>query len=160
MNCGHALLAALVVATAHADKISKNGTCLLQRPQQKTLGKTSLSLLETQVSLKTTEHKAWRERHAKVIRAMNERNETDELGQFIAAQQSSSSHCSSRLMEAKRVLDSLKHQAKQLSTQVDSHEQVLETESGNLEITKSSIQSVNDSLKHQAKQLSTQVDSH
>merc|ERR1719428_571463 len=45
-------------------------------------------------------------------------------------------------MEAKRALDSLTSEAKSLSNQVNSHEEVLETESENLNITKASILAV------------------
>merc|ERR1719281_664324 len=61
------------------------------------------------------------------------------LDRFIDAQTKSESHCSSRLMESKRVLDGLLKDLKGLSAQVTSQEEVLETETENLKITKLSI---------------------
>merc|ERR1719456_843160 len=67
----------------------------------------------------------------------------DVLQQFIQAQQASGDACSSRLVESKRILDGLLKDLKALSTQVDSHEEVLETETSNLNITELSVNAVN-----------------
>lgn len=148
-NCALILLATL--GMAHAG-VSKNDTCLLQRPQQAQLAKSSISLLEVEVDMagmaSAMMHKAWRQQHAKLWRAMNE---TDGIEKFIAEQSASSQACSARLMEAKRALDRLKSEVKQLSSQVDGHEAVLETETSNLNITKLSIKSVKDNTEVEKK---------
>jgi len=64
------------------------------------------------------------------------------LEEFIQKQEDSGDACSSRLLEAKRVLDGLLADVKSLSVQVDSHEEVLETETENLNITEESVKAV------------------
>merc|ERR1719359_267812 len=66
------------------------------------------------------------------------------LDDFIKAQKNAGTACSARLLEAKRSLDQLNSDSKSLSNQVNSHQEVLETESENLNITKLSIKSVED----------------
>merc|ERR1719316_2221772 len=79
-------------------------------------------------------------RHAIRLSALN--TTEGELAKSIAEQKSSDIACSARLLEAKRKLDALLKETKSLSTQVDGHEQVLETENENLNITKMSIEAV------------------
>merc|ERR1719316_1413340 len=64
------------------------------------------------------------------------------LVKSIALQKSSDVACSARLLEAKRKLDALLKETKTLSMQVDGHEEVLETENENLNVTKMSIAAV------------------
>jgi len=66
----------------------------------------------------------------------------DVLQEFINAQQASGDACSARLLESKRILDGLLKDLKSLSTQIDSHEEVLETETSNLNITELSVKAV------------------
>merc|ERR1719498_445590 len=82
----------------------------------------------------------WRARHVAVERAMNASKTL--LDKFISAQTTSSDHCSSRLMESKRILDGILKDAKTLNSQITSREEVLETETENLKITKLSIDAV------------------
>jgi hypothetical protein len=85
-------------------------------------------------------HENWRTQHRLMLAQTTE--EMDVLEQFIKAQEESGDACSSRLMESKRALDGLLADLKSLSTQVDSHEEVLETETGNLNITELSVKAV------------------
>jgi len=85
-------------------------------------------------------HRSWREQHKLALAETGE--SMDVLQQFINAQQASGDACSSRLLESKRVLDGLLKDLKSLSSQVDSHEEVLETETSNLNITELSVKAV------------------
>merc|ERR1719235_2994652 len=85
-------------------------------------------------------HGNWRNQHKLMLADTGE--SMDVLEQFIAKQQESGDACSARLLESKRVLDGLLADLKSLSTQVDSHEEVLETETGNLNITELSVKAV------------------
>jgi len=115
-----------------ADGKDKEGTCLLN--MRRSVAK--LEELPTQPEV----HRQWREKHA--IQMQQLKQSEDVLDDFIKAQAAAGTACSARLMEAKRALDSLMSEAKSLSNQVNSHEEVLETESENLNITKMSIASV------------------
>lgn len=64
------------------------------------------------------------------------------LDKFIDAQTASKSACSSRLMESKRVLDGLLKDVASLNSQVMSREQIVETETENLAISKMSLEAV------------------
>merc|ERR1719235_2754214 len=110
----------------------KEGTCLLNMRR-------SVDKIED-LSTQPEVHRQWREKHA--IQMQQLKQSEDVLDDFIKAQAAAGTACSARLMEAKRALDSLNSEAKSLSNQVDSHEEVLETESENLNITKLSIKSV------------------
>jgi hypothetical protein len=85
-------------------------------------------------------HSEWRAEHKVLLQ--DTRKEMDVLQEFIAAQQESGDACSARLMESKRVLDGLLRDLQTLSTQIDSQEQVLETETSNLNITELSVMAV------------------
>merc|ERR1719316_535371 len=79
-------------------------------------------------------------RHALQLSALNT-TEAD-LAKSIAEQKSSDIACSARLLQSKRKLDALLKETKTLSMQVAGHEEVLETESENLKVTKMSIAAV------------------
>merc|ERR1719310_2776918 len=85
-------------------------------------------------------HREWRMRHSMQLSALN-KTEKD-LAQSIAEQKSSDIACSARLLHSKRKLDTLLKETKTLSMQVAGHEEVLETESENLKVTKMSIAAV------------------
>merc|ERR1719265_316495 len=73
-------------------------------------------------------------------------NKTEkDLAKSIAEQKSTDVACSARLLSAKRKLDALLKEMKTVSMQVDGHEQVLETENENLNVTKMSIAAVESS---------------
>lgn len=79
----------------------------------------------------------WRKHHK---RLMQDADNTDvKLDAFIDAQQDSKDACSSRLLESKGALDGLIHDLKSLTDQVNSHQEVLETEQENLQVTQLSI---------------------
>merc|ERR1719238_2548180 len=85
-------------------------------------------------------HREWRMRHSMYLSALNETEE--DLAKSIAEQKSTDVACSARLLQAKRKLDGLLKETKTLSIQVAGHEEVLETESENLNVTKMSIAAV------------------
>lgn len=85
-------------------------------------------------------HRAWRERQVQLELEVNESQSI--LDQFIEEQAASGDACSARLMESKRTLDGLLHDLKEVSLEVSSHEQILETETENLNITHMSIEAV------------------
>jgi chromosome segregation ATPase len=118
--------AAEIVATE-----GKEGACLLN---------TRRSLAKSELAEDSEAHRQWRAQHALQLNAM--KKSEDVLDDFVTAQKNAGTACSARLMEAKRALDSLNSEAKSLANQVNSHEEVLETESSNLNITKSSIKAV------------------
>jgi len=91
-------------------------------------------------ALNSNAHRKWLDEHKLLLADVGE--SMDVLQQFINAQQASGDACSSRLLESKRVLDGLLKDVKSLSVQVDSHEEALETETGNLNITELSIKAV------------------
>merc|ERR1719235_2381546 len=85
-------------------------------------------------------HGNWRNQHKLMLADTGE--SMDVLEQFIQKQDEAGDACSARLLESKRVLDGLLADLKSLSTQVDSHEEVLETETENLNITEISVKAV------------------
>jgi len=67
-------------------------------------------------------------------------NETEDLlDKFISQQKEAGDACSARLLESKRALDGMLAELKSLATQVDGHEEVLETETENLNVTQIAI---------------------
>jgi len=109
----------------------KEGACLLN---------TRRSLAKSELAEDSEAHRQWRAQHALQLNAL--KKSEDVLDDFVKAQKNAGTACSARLMEAKRALDHLNSEAKSLANQVNSHEEVLETESSNLNITKSSIKAV------------------
>merc|ERR1719310_2527496 len=85
-------------------------------------------------------HREWRRRHLMQLGVLNETEK--DLAKSIAEQKSTDVACSARLLQAKRKLDALLKETKTLSMQVDGHEEVLETENENLNVTKMSIAAV------------------
>jgi len=85
-------------------------------------------------------HSNWRSQRKLMLADTSE--SMDVLEQFIQKQDEAGDACSARLLESKRVLDGLLADLKSLSTQVDSHEEVLETETENLNITEISVKAV------------------
>merc|ERR1719261_599544 len=103
------------------------------------MGKSSAMVL-SRGALDSNAHRKWLDEHKLLLADVGE--SMDVLQQFINAQQASGDACSSRLLESKRVLDGLLKDLKSLSSQVDSHEEVLETETSNLNITELSVKAV------------------
>jgi len=106
------------------------------------MGKVSLIQEESLTAFEQLglQQREWRIRHESREKAMNASQTL--LDRFIAAQATSSDHCSSRLMESKRILDGILADVRNLNAQVMSHEEVLTTETENLKITKMSIDAV------------------
>jgi len=127
------ILTSLLVSHTMAEKElgeGKEGTCLLSQK----------SMLATTLGMQAKVHRNWRNQHAMQRKALQEKE--DILDKFISKQKAAGTACSARLMESKRALDGLLADVKKLSTQVDGHEAVLETENDNLNITKLTIASV------------------
>jgi len=134
------LFAFLNIVAARVDKLqdSADGRCLLAKKQ--IMGRAS-DVQEDGISLLSYElHRDWRLRHRSLENAMNASKSL--LDKFIDAQTESEDHCSSRLMESKRVLDGLLKDIGHLNDQVIGQEEVLETETENLKITKLAIDAV------------------
>lgn len=91
----------------------------------------------------------WRTRHDHLMQDAD--NTEIELDKFIDAQRGSSDACSSRLLESKRALDGLISDLKSLTSQVESHEEVLKTENENLKVTKLSIDAAKDVYRDKIK---------
>eukprot|EP00746_Dinoflagellata_sp_MGD_P101068 gnl/MRDRNA2_/MRDRNA2_41160_c0_seq2.p1 gnl/MRDRNA2_/MRDRNA2_41160_c0~~gnl/MRDRNA2_/MRDRNA2_41160_c0_seq2.p1 ORF type:complete len:740 (-),score=186.41 gnl/MRDRNA2_/MRDRNA2_41160_c0_seq2:92-2311(-) len=85
-------------------------------------------------------HSAWRQQHHVLKRVANESHGS--LDTFIQEQAESGDACSARLMESKRALDGLMKDLKAIEAQVESHEEVLSTETENLNITHNAIDAV------------------
>jgi len=125
------VLMSLLVSCTVAEE-GKEGACLLS--QRSSLGRAATMGMHAQL------HREWRMQHAIQLSALNATE--GELAKSIAEQKSSDVACSARLLEAKRKLDALLKETKTLSMQVDGHEEVLETENENLNVTKMSIAAV------------------
>jgi len=140
------LLALLTVVAAQTcsqkakPQEASDGSCLLAK--KKVMEKVSLIQEESLTAFEklSLQQRDWRKRHQSVVKAMDDGKTL--LDRFIAAQTTSSDHCSSRLMESKRILDGILKDAKTLNAQITSREEVLETETENLKITKLSINAV------------------
>eukprot|EP00746_Dinoflagellata_sp_MGD_P146566 gnl/MRDRNA2_/MRDRNA2_79022_c0_seq3.p1 gnl/MRDRNA2_/MRDRNA2_79022_c0~~gnl/MRDRNA2_/MRDRNA2_79022_c0_seq3.p1 ORF type:complete len:519 (-),score=122.88 gnl/MRDRNA2_/MRDRNA2_79022_c0_seq3:29-1585(-) len=115
------------------------GECLLASGSMlsRALSKSSSSLGVT-----ASVHRAWRIEHQKLQKVAN-----DTLDIFIRAQNSSKDACSARLMESKRTLDGLLKDLKAIEEQVDSHEELLQTETENLNITHKAIEAAESSYE-------------
>jgi len=92
-------------------------------------------------------------RQLSLLRVVNESKAT--LDEFISEDNTSSTACSARLFEAKGTLDGLIEESTSLSTQVASHEQVLETETENLNITDASIAAADAVYQHELSECET-----
>jgi len=127
------VLCSLLTIQSNAKEVEDQGACLLQKGSnvRKALSGTSLS---------QQAHRDWRVKRGLMVADTSK--SMGVLDDFIAKQQASGDHCSSRLVEAKRALDGLLKDLNSLVKQVDSQEEVLETETGNLNITKLSINAV------------------
>lgn len=135
MNLFRTTLLCMSISVVRASVQNTSAKCLLQKISA--TQKASASLLVLQDS-----HRNWRNEHKSLLADTSK--SVDVLDQFIKQQEESGDHCSARLMESKRVLDGLLKDLKALSSHVDSHEEVLETETGNLNITKLSVKAVED----------------
>jgi len=113
---------------------SDAGECLLASGSRMSR---ALSRSSSSLGVSAGMHRAWLIEHKKLRKAANE--STGALDMFIKAQNSSSDACSSRLMESKRVLDGLLKDLKAIEEQVESHEELLQTETENLNITHNAI---------------------
>jgi len=123
------LMSLLISHTAAENVEGKEGACLLS--QRSSLGK---------ISTMGNVHREWRLRHSMYLSVLNATEK--DLAKSIAEQKSTDVACSARLLSSKRKLDALLKEAKTLSLQIDGHEEVLETESENLNITKMSMEAV------------------
>jgi len=137
------LLAFVTVVVAHPE--ASQGSCLLAK--KKVMGQAAFIQEESSSAFEQLafQQRDWRIRHKSVENAMNESQTL--LDKFIAAQSTSSDHCSSRLMESKRILDGILADVRNLNAQVISHEEVLETETENLKITTMSVDAVTTEYK-------------
>lgn len=106
---------------------STTGSCLLQKHNKATIATFD------QVH-------QWRLHHMSLVGVVNKSKSL--LDKFIDAQTASKSACSSRLMESKRVLDGLLKDVASLNSQVMSREEIVETETENLAISKMSLEAV------------------
>lgn len=142
----------VALLSAEANEVPKRGVCLLTK--KKRVGKISVedvqddvdhtvSLLSTQHKAQSESRRAFRERHQIRMQIVNDTQ--DEMDKFIAASKGSSDACSARLLHAKHILDELMRDVKSTASKIDSHEEVLETENENLNITMMSVKSVTDS---------------
>jgi len=127
MNAAYMLVVFAPLLTVQAEV---SGQCLLQ----------TAANMKKSSTLAPDAHRNWRAEHRLLLADTGE--SMDVLQQFINAQQASGDACSSRLMESKRILDGLLKDLKSLSNQIDSHEEVLETETSNLNITELSVNAV------------------
>jgi len=119
----------------------KEGSCLLNIRRSLTKMDAQALAFEAQtVATQVEAHRLWRQQHAVKVTEVN--HAKDVLDDFIKAQKKAGTACSARLMEAKRALDRLLEDAKSLSTQITSHESVLETENEKLKLTMISVASV------------------
>lgn len=131
------LLTLFTVVSAQPE--ASDGSCLLARKKQ--MGRVSSVQEESLITFEHSQkHRDWRTRHHSLENAMNA--SSSDLDKFIESQTDSSDFCSSRLKEAKRVLDGLLHDVHTLNAQVVSQEEVLETEEENLKISKMSLDAV------------------
>lgn len=126
------LMSLLLSHSAAENAEGKEGACLLS--QRSSIGRISTMGMHAAV------HREWRMRHSMYLSVLNETEKG--LAKSIAEQKSTDVACSARLLSAKRKLDTLLKETKTLSLQIDGHEQVLETESENLNITKMSMEAV------------------
>jgi len=130
--------ASLFTMQASAQEIA--GQCLMQKSSA-----TTKRALETVAPKASNSHQSWRAKHNMLLADTG--TKMDVLTKFIEQQNESGDHCSARLMESKRILDGLLKDLQSLSRQVDSHEQVLETETSNLQISELSRKAVEDTHK-------------
>lgn len=145
------------LATVGAQQPDSNGSCLLQKFNRTANGKliqkvhlTDHSDLQSQSMTATLnqQHK-WRVHHMSLVSVVNKSKSL--LDEFIESQASSKAACSSRLLEAKRVLDGLLKDVETLNSQVLSKEEIVETETQNLEISKQSIEAAKTEYKEEIK---------
>jgi hypothetical protein len=117
------------------------GDCLLASRSHLSRPQASIRSDEA-LNQQRSRRRSWSEEHHRLFKVANDT--TDSLDQFIRAQNRfvSSDHCSARLMESKRALDGLLKDLASISKQVESHEEVLATETENLNITHKSIDAV------------------
>eukprot|EP00746_Dinoflagellata_sp_MGD_P002044 gnl/MRDRNA2_/MRDRNA2_103945_c0_seq1.p1 gnl/MRDRNA2_/MRDRNA2_103945_c0~~gnl/MRDRNA2_/MRDRNA2_103945_c0_seq1.p1 ORF type:complete len:386 (+),score=104.47 gnl/MRDRNA2_/MRDRNA2_103945_c0_seq1:78-1235(+) len=145
-----AFLGASVAQQCHQQQgEAAEGSCLLAH--KKMIGKASLIQEDSISSFEENSlaQKHWHMRHRSVEMALNKSESL--LDKFIKAQTDSSDHCSSRLMESKRVLDGILGDLRTLNKQVTSRQEVVTTETENLKITKESIKAVETEYKKSVK---------
>jgi hypothetical protein len=150
MNLMHTIVI-FASLTVQASAQGTTDTCLLQTQASKRASRQLALAPEANHQL----HQNWRAQH-KLLLTDTSRS-MDVLSQFIQQQQESGDACSARLLESKRILDGLLHDVKSLSVQVDSHEEVIETETGNLGITELSVKAVDTTHKEAGVQCETQT---
>jgi len=134
MNSIHTLIALAALLTVRTQEAGDQ--CLLQ----KSSNMKKSSVISVSGALVPSAHRNWRAEHRLLLADTGK--SMDVLQEFINAQQASGDACSARLLESKRILDGLLKDLKSLSTQIDSHEEVLETETSNLNITELSVKAV------------------
>jgi len=128
---------ALLVSTQAIAQGNPDGHCLLQKAVKRD---SVMSQVVSFAGASMNAHRNWRFQNKLLL---NETTESmDVLEEFIEKQEESGDACSARLLEAKRALDGLLKELKTLETQIDSHEEVLETETENLNITDLAVEAV------------------
>jgi len=136
------VICSLLAIQSSAKEAEQQGTCLLQRASS--MSKASSRMLQLKASstkmLSQDAHRDWRAKQTLLLGDTNE--SMGVLEDFIAKQQGSGDACSARLVESKRALDGFLGDLKSLTAQVDAHEEVLETETENLNITEMSVKAV------------------
>lgn len=133
MNPTNAKILFLSILFVKSRSQNSSAKCLLQTISATHKASSSLALLQES-------HRNWRNEHTLLLSGASK--SMDVLDQFIKQQEESGDHCSARLLESKRVMDGLLKDLKALSSHVDSHEEVLETETENLKVTELSVQAV------------------
>jgi len=128
---------AFLVSTQAIAQGNPEGTCLLQKAVERG---SVMSQVVSFAGASVNAHRNWRTQHKLLLTETTE--SMDVLEEFIEKQEESGDACSARLLEAKRALDGLLKELKTLETQIDSHEEVLETETENLNITDLAVEAV------------------
>lgn len=138
-------LGSLAPTMCEVNQAIEIGGCLLAH-RTLTLSKSiSMQTHRHRLNEQITRHHSWRLEHHRLERAANESQGA--LERFIKGQAKSDDACSARLMEAKRALDGLLHDLHSLTQQVKSHEDIVKTETENLNITHLAIDSLDEQFK-------------
>eukprot|EP00746_Dinoflagellata_sp_MGD_P162439 gnl/MRDRNA2_/MRDRNA2_89997_c0_seq1.p1 gnl/MRDRNA2_/MRDRNA2_89997_c0~~gnl/MRDRNA2_/MRDRNA2_89997_c0_seq1.p1 ORF type:complete len:522 (+),score=121.26 gnl/MRDRNA2_/MRDRNA2_89997_c0_seq1:136-1701(+) len=127
-----------VAAKAHEYDVEE-GDCLLASRSRLTRPQAPMDH-HNALNQQTSRLRSWSQEHQGLFKIAN--GTTDSLEKFIKSQMASDDHCSARLMESKRTLDGLLKDLVAITEQVESHEELLATESENLNITHKAIEAV------------------
>eukprot|EP00746_Dinoflagellata_sp_MGD_P162326 gnl/MRDRNA2_/MRDRNA2_89839_c0_seq1.p1 gnl/MRDRNA2_/MRDRNA2_89839_c0~~gnl/MRDRNA2_/MRDRNA2_89839_c0_seq1.p1 ORF type:complete len:514 (+),score=87.18 gnl/MRDRNA2_/MRDRNA2_89839_c0_seq1:89-1630(+) len=138
-------LGSLAPTMCEVNQAIEFGGCLLAHRTLTFSKSSSMQTNRHRLNEQITRHHSWGLEHHKLERAANESQGA--LERFINGQAKSDDACSARLMEAKRALDGLLHDLHSLTQQVKSHEDVVKTETENLNITHLAIDSLEEQFK-------------